>query len=89
MIKIDDAVLSNIAATIVSTVAPVSIILFGSHGRGTAAPDSDIDLMVIVNDSFTKRSNRWKEILRIRHALSSIRHPKDILLFSREEVDKW
>jgi predicted nucleotidyltransferase len=89
MIKIDDTVLSNIVATIVSTVAPESIILFGSHCRGTAVADSDIDLLVIVRESFTKSSSRWKEILRIRHALASIRHPKDILVFSREEVEKW
>lgn len=35
---------------------PQRIILFGSHARGTAGPDSDIDLLVIVDhveDSMT------------------------------------
>lgn len=89
MIKVDDTILSNIAATIVATVAPEAIMLFGSHGRGDASADSDIDLLVIVKNSFSKNSDRWKEILRIRHALTTIKHPKDILVFSREEIEKW
>ena len=89
MVKVDDAILSNITALIVAAVAPESIILFGSHGRGTASADSNIDLLVIVKNSFTKSSSRWKESLRIRHALAAIKHPKDILVFSREEVEKW
>jgi predicted nucleotidyltransferase len=36
--------------TVVAYFAPQRIILFGSTGRGDAGPDSDIDLLVVVDD---------------------------------------
>jgi len=32
---------------IVRRFAPEKIILFGSHARGTAGPDSDVDLLIV------------------------------------------
>ena len=32
---------------IIEQFNPIKIVLFGSHARGTAVPDSDIDLLVI------------------------------------------
>ncbi|MBF0294420.1 MAG: nucleotidyltransferase domain-containing protein [Magnetococcales bacterium] len=76
------------SALIVETVAPERIILFGSHARGDANDDSDIDLLVVVEDGFQKRS-RWQELQKIRRKLTSFPHPKDILLYSRDEVARW
>lgn len=41
--------------TIVEAIHPQKIILFGSHARGDAKPDSDLDLLIIHN---SPRSNR-------------------------------
>ena len=35
---------------VVAYFNPLRVILFGSHARGEAGPDSDYDLMVIVDD---------------------------------------
>jgi predicted nucleotidyltransferase len=35
---------------VVAYFQPRRVILFGSHARGEAAPDSDIDLLVVVDD---------------------------------------
>lgn len=35
---------------VIAFYRPVRIVLFGSAARGTAGPDSDIDLLVIVDD---------------------------------------
>ncbi len=35
---------------VVAYFHPSRIILFGSHARGQAGPDSDIDLLVVVDD---------------------------------------
>ncbi len=35
---------------VVAYFAPQRVILFGSAGRGDAGPDSDIDLLVVVDD---------------------------------------
>ncbi|MDR2192660.1 MAG: nucleotidyltransferase domain-containing protein [Endomicrobium sp.] len=42
---------------------PYKIVLFGSHAKGTATPESDIDLMVILdNDDIAKTySERLKK----------------------------
>lgn len=34
---------------------PLRIILFGSHARGDATPDSDIDLLVVLAEAPDKR----------------------------------
>ena len=36
---------------LVRTFDPIKVILFGSHARGEAGPDSDLDLMVVVDDA--------------------------------------
>ena len=39
--------LPEITRRIVKTSDPDKVILFGSHARGDASPDSDLDLLVI------------------------------------------
>ncbi|MBF0417611.1 MAG: nucleotidyltransferase domain-containing protein [Magnetococcales bacterium] len=79
--------LSAMVRAIVAAVQPERIILFGSHARGDTNDDSDIDLLV-VEDGFRERS-RWKELQKIRRKLAAFPLPKDILLYSREEVARW
>ena len=43
---VDQELVDEIVATIVEHVHPDRIVLFGSHARGDAGPDSDLDLMV-------------------------------------------
>ncbi len=61
---------------------PDQIILFGSHARGTAGPDSDIDLLVIMPVTGSKRAKQ----IEMRVALHDIRMPKDIILVTPEQV---
>ncbi|WP_035485455.1 nucleotidyltransferase domain-containing protein [Geminicoccus roseus] len=42
--------LEELIGRVVEYFEPQAVILFGSHGRGEAGPDSDIDLLVIVDD---------------------------------------
>ena len=60
---------------------PEKIILFGSYARGTPGPDSDVDLLVVLPISGSKR----KRQLDIRLALNDIRVPKDIIVSTPEE----
>jgi len=55
---------------------PDKIILFGSYAYGTPNEDSDLDILVIMNNY----KNKWDEKARIRKALSDIRISKDILV---------
>jgi len=66
---------------IVSRFRPERIILFGSHARGDAGPDSDVDLLIVMPLSGSKREKQ----LEIRLALRSFRIPKDIVVTTPEE----
>ena len=66
---------------IVDRFQPERIILFGSHARGTAGPDSDVDLLIVMP---VKGSKRQKQ-LDIRKALRGIAVPKDIIVTTPEE----
>lgn len=67
---------------IVAQFDPVQVILFGSHARGTAGPDSDVDLLVVL----PQISSRRKTNLDVRVALRGMGIGKDILVMTPEEV---
>ena len=61
------------------------VILFGSHARGEAGPDSDVDLLVVephVDDQFA-------EIVRLQRVLAPLRLPADVVVLSAEHVHDW
>ncbi len=62
---------------------PERIILFGSHARGDAGPDSDVDLLVVMPVEGSKRDAR----LEIALALCDIRVPKDIVVTTPEAYE--
>lgn len=76
--------IQDITDRIVAQFDPLKVILFGSHARGTATPDSDVDILVIKEVQGSKR----KERIAIGVALHDILVPKDILVASPEDVAK-
>ena len=63
---------------------PDQIILFGSHARGTARPDSDVDLLVVMPVAGSKRETQ----IAIRCALHDIHVAKDIIVATPDEVER-
>lgn len=45
-----------IVAQVVEAVRPVRVVLFGSHARGDARPNSDVDLLVVMPDDADRRA---------------------------------
>ena len=66
---------------IVRRFHPERVILFGSHARGEAGPDSDVDLLVVMPVQDSKR----KQQLEIRKELRGFRLPVDIIVSVPEE----
>ena len=64
---------------------PQRIVLFGSHARGDAQPDSDLDLLVIEQEV----ENHAREMTRLRRALRPLRLPVDVLVASERDVDAY
>lgn len=89
MSEVKKQVLEEMVKAIVETVQPDRVILFGSAAKGLMGVDSDIDLLVVENEPFGPDRSRLREIRRIRAALSRFHVPKDILVYSVEEVAKW
>jgi predicted nucleotidyltransferase len=60
---------------------PERVILFGSHGRGDAGVDSDVDLLVIMPVVGSKREKQ----IEIRLALHDLPVATDIIVSTPEE----
>ena len=69
-----------------SEAAPEArVILFGSHARGDADRDSDLDLLVIESEI----KNRNAEFVRLRKALRGLDVPIDLVLVTSEHIEEW
>ncbi len=67
------------------------ILLFGSEATGTSGPDSDIDLLVVLNrettpDSFRERNANYLQISRAIREIEK-KHPIDLLVYTRPEFE--
>ena len=89
MTRVDEQLLQRMTTAIVEVVDPEQVVLFGSHARGDAGTDSDIDLVVIEAEPFGPGRDRGAEETRLWRALAKFHVPKDVLVYSREEVDYW
>ena len=83
---IDQTTITN-AASLLLEAAPVGseVILFGSHARGNAGPDSDLDFLVIEPEVTSKHD----EMVRLRDVLRPMRIPADVLVTSRRVFEDW
>jgi len=79
--------IEEIITRIASSYKPEKIILFGSYAYGIPTEDSDLDLLVIVKSSKKPRYKRAREIRK--HLWGIADTPKDILVYTQEEIDEW
>lgn len=85
----DEELIREMTAVVVREVSPEAVILFGSRAMSSARPDSDVDLMVIESTPFGPGRDRRREMARIWRALAGFAVAKDILVYSRDEVERW
>jgi len=76
-------VINEAVRVLADAAQPRSIVLFGSHARGEARADSDLDLLVVEDEVH----DRAGEMVRLRRALRPMRIPVDILVASVAEVE--
>ncbi|MFN2421703.1 MAG: excisionase family DNA-binding protein [Gemmatimonadota bacterium] len=80
-----EAAIDEMVRRIVEQFDPERIILFGSHARGDPGPDSDVDLLVVMEFEGLKREKQ----IEIRVALHDIRVPKDIVVATPDEIERY
>jgi len=73
--------INRMVRRIVKRFDPDRVILFGSHARGTAGPDSDVDLLIVMSVAGSKREKQ----LEVRRALHEFKVSKDIIVTTPED----
>ena len=80
-----DDLLQTATQRLVAEFQPVQIWLYGSHAWGKPHDDSDVDLFVVVAHSDETPISRYQ---RAHRCLRGLRMPKDVLVETRQEVDR-
>jgi predicted nucleotidyltransferase len=71
---------------IVERFDPLRVVLFGSHARGEATRDSDVDLLVVF--PHVERENKRNLTVEIRRALADAPIPKDVVVTDLDEISR-
>jgi predicted nucleotidyltransferase len=79
-----DATLASILRRLVEAYEPEAVYLFGSRARGTADPESDIDLLVVVPADASPERQRPQLAVR---ALRGVGVPVDAVVMTRPAFD--
>jgi uncharacterized protein len=82
---IDEATISQAVSLLRKAAPGATIILFGSHARGQAGKQSDLDLLVVE----PKVTARREEMVRLRDVLRPLRIPADVLVVSERTFQEW
>ena len=85
MKTLDTGLLETATQRLVAEFQPDQIWLFGSHAWGNPHADSDVDLLVVVPHSDETPIRRAQ---RAHRSLRGLRMPKDVLVETRQEVDR-
>ena len=86
---LDVDLVKRLRASVLRVIDPVMLVVFGSQARGTAGPDSDVDLLGIDDKPFSATRSRRRIIGNIRRAIPASRWPIDVLVFDTNELDRW
>ena len=87
MIRIMDAkseLLDTIVARLTTVARPARVIVFGSAATGTATTDSDIDLLILLDEVDDARL----ESVRLRRALRSVGMPLDVIVMRTDRFEE-
>ena len=82
MDRLIESQLDTVTRRIIEALNPQKIILFGSHAYGMPTPDSDVDILIVMEsqDRPTERAVKVSRLLRPRP------FPMDILVRTPEEI---
>jgi predicted nucleotidyltransferase len=82
--NLDQKLIDEIIARILTVTPAERIILFGSAATGKMTRDSDIDLLILK----TEPDNTRRESVQVRRALSGLGYPFDIIVMSMERFEE-
>jgi uncharacterized protein len=77
--------IDGVIKTIISNFSPEKIILFGSYASDNPTPDSDLDLLIIMETDLPSH----KRASPIRLLFKPFPCSMDIIVYTPKEVDYW
>jgi predicted nucleotidyltransferase len=77
-----EATIQEIVGRIATRFRPLRIVLFGSRARGTAGPDSDVDLLIIM----PRNGSRRAQASAIDVSLFGINLPIDVIVATPDDL---
>ena len=77
-------ILNKVRDKLIEAYNPLSIFLFGSYAWGIPTKESDIDLMIIVDESDEKSYIRPRKGFK---ALRGMKIAKDLIVYTRDEFN--
>jgi predicted nucleotidyltransferase len=83
--EVDRSLIEEIVRRILRCVEPEKIILFGSYAYGEPREGSDLDILVVMESDLP----RYKRSIPIYRALAGLLIPKDIIVYTPDEIEAW
>jgi uncharacterized protein len=85
MAALPEETVSRLTRVVVEAAHPRRLIMFGSHARGDAHEDSDVDIMVVEDHP----ADRLMEMVRLNRLLRGLDIALDLLVVSEEKFNHW
>jgi predicted nucleotidyltransferase len=82
---LDQDLREEIVRRVREVAAPTRVILFGSYARGDAADDSDVDLLVLVRETPSRRDLA----IKIHQALGGLGKPIDVIVATEDMMARF
>ena len=81
----NDTLIAEAGRRLAAAAPDADVIVFGSHARGEAGEDSDLDLLVVEPEI----DNRTAEYVRLRRELRGLGVAVDLLVYRSSEAERW
>lgn len=82
---INKEMLEEVKNRLIKTYDPIAIYLFGSYVWGKPTEDSDLDLLIVIDQSDEKSFNRVRPGQR---ALFGLGISKDLIVYTKDEFER-
>lgn len=83
--RVDERFLSEVTRRILEVATPEKVVLFGSFARGDSHAGSDLDLLIVTESDLPPHPRAVPSY----RALAGLLIPKDILVYTPDEVREW
>jgi len=74
---------------IVQTMQPEKVYLFGSYAHGVPNEDSDLDILIEVENTDLPKVERNLEVRSEMNKHKLLHFPKDIFIYTSKEINEW